>query len=125
MAFDDKENKNLENANVSDEELQKMIEEMQDSINEYSYKADEICKKMSLTREQMANYINDPKNFSSTEWNILQKAKAEVDEFKEKIWEIFGKDIDVVNQYQAKKDLKKRRRKLLSGSNKKNWIQVS
>lgn len=56
-------------------DLMHMVQEMNDKINEESYK---ICSKTGMSEQQLMEYAENPNNFSEHQWRTIQKGKGEM-----------------------------------------------
>lgn len=75
--------KKLESPNEKDrEEALSIANELKDRLEKQALA---LCQTVGMDPKTIENYINNPANFSSTEWQSMNQAKANLDEYKEEI----------------------------------------
>lgn len=80
----------------------------------------EICKKVNLSHKELQGYLKDKKNFSSSEWNYMQKERK----FEsQKMWDSVGEKAKEAYQekMQRRREIKKKKKNL---GLRKGWIEV-
>lgn len=112
-----------------DPEVETMLTAMKDMHKDIDNKLRKIYELSGLKRDQIASYINDPRNFTAQEWEILQ---ARRDQVENKLLSFLGPKVQAerekaknqgLSKAQASEQAKNRKSKTLA-ARKKNWIPV-
>jgi hypothetical protein len=73
----------LTSSDVKDrEEAQKIADELKAKLEEQVIK---LCETLGMDPQVIAQYINTPSNFSPEEWQAMEKAKTELESYKESL----------------------------------------
>ena len=64
------------------EEAQKIAGELKAKLEDQVMK---LCETLGMDPEVIAQYINTPTNFTSEEWQAMEKAKTELESYKESL----------------------------------------
>ncbi len=118
------EKSRMEIEKMTSEDLQEQIKNIQEDLKVFDSKADEVCKRLGMTRGELKKYIENPSNFSPVEWETMQSVKADLDAFKDSIAKALNVptegDDDKKN---TTKSLDKKPR--FVGMKKQSWIPMS
>lgn len=114
---------------VLDPEIQAMMDKMRDMHMDIESKLRKIYELTGMNREQIQNYVDNPKNFTTEEWNNLQKNR---DTIQGQLLAFLGskvradRDRLVTQELQRKKagELTKNRKSKMIAARKKNWISM-
>jgi hypothetical protein len=109
---------------IADKDIPHIIEKIQQDLEEFDNKANDVCKKTGMNKEQLEKYVNNPSNFSAADWSILQKVRIEVEDFQKKIWDALDKNPEDAIQMKKENDSKAKARRI-KGRYKKNWIPMT
>ncbi len=112
---------------MSTDDLLMEVERIKLELEDYDQHAEKICERMGMTRSQMRKYAENKKNFSAEEWQQLEKARNEIDVFKEDFWKVFNKTppteaLETENEALPTKKVKKKRH--FVGMKKQKWIPM-
>ncbi len=69
-------------ASLTLEDLEKLLSRTQGMVDQLNSRAEAVAKESGMTREEMAEKLKDPKNFSPEEWQTLQAMKKQVEQFQ-------------------------------------------
>jgi len=64
------------------EEAQKLADELKTKLEEQVVK---LCESLGIDPQVIAQYINTSANFSPEEWQAMEKAKTELEQYKESL----------------------------------------
>ena len=112
---------------MSTDDLLMEVERIKLELEDYDQHAEKICERMGMTRSQMRKYAENKKNFSKEEWQQLEKARSEIDVFKEEFWKALHKTpptepLETENEALPTKKVKKKRH--FVGMKKQKWIPM-
>ncbi|WP_420422059.1 hypothetical protein [Simkania sp.] len=65
--------------NGSPEEKKQAVERVMNMKKRIEEETKKICEKTGMTEEQLAQFSNDPKNFSPGQWEAIESAKKKLD----------------------------------------------
>jgi hypothetical protein len=104
--------------NMKMDEIDNVMVKVQSLIEKLNSQSDQLLQEMGLTKEQMLQYADDPKNFSKEQWEIIQYMKKEAEKFQSTLQ-------DAAPDH-AKEQLKRAEMKLQPKKKKppkNNWMQ--
>lgn len=61
------------------ENISQMMQELNDTRVQIDTLLKEVQERLNMSPEQINAYIENPKNFSETEWKAIQRKKAQID----------------------------------------------
>ena len=64
-------------------DMDEVIERLEDALSKLNEHMEKVYENTGMTKEELETYANDPKNFSSDEWSLLNKIRTELNEFQE------------------------------------------
>jgi hypothetical protein len=102
-----------------DPEVREMMKKIEDMKQDLSNKMENIHRKSGLTYDQIRVYMENPKNFSKTEWEKIQKTK---DELGEKVWNALGQELKPKTTHERENIAGERKAKTLGA--RKRWIPM-
>jgi hypothetical protein len=107
------------------EEYLKLLEKTQDKLDSLNQKAELIASNLGMTREQMNEFANNPKNFTPQQWETLQRIKKESLDFQETTIQKLqqAQEAMLASEPKAEGGPKKEAQKK-KGGKKKNWLQL-
>ena len=103
------------------EEKKKIIERIVTMRKRIEEETKRICEKTKMSEEELLQFSNDPKNFSESQWEMLENAKVNLDKGVEEARQAIRKSASQSSKNEGgvvKKERRKRKRK-----KPKNWIQ--
>ncbi len=113
--------------NITDEELKAIFEKVKDKSRALRKLTDKLHDGFSnvtgMTPKALGQYIENPQNFSSKQWEEIQKTKRQHEKELKKLYSAVGLDFEKEKEKEEKKKAQKKRRKQL-GMKKKNWIPI-
>ena len=110
----DAEGKMAGGAQLTLEDLEKLLERTQGVVDKLNRQATEMAAEKGLSRDEMAHYVENPKNFSGEEWKAMQSMKTQVDQFQKMLMRSV-----IAGQGSAPKEEKGR-----PGKQKRDWIPM-
>lgn len=75
-----------------------MLEKMASMHDDIQRKLEDAYQQAGLTKKDISQYLDDPKNFPSYQWEVIQKQRKDL---ANKIWSMVGEDTKP--QIEAKK----------------------
>lgn len=106
---------------VAENDFSEIVGKTQSKLDDLSEKAEEIYKRTGMTREQLEVYAANPNNFTTEQWEALQKVKAACERYKQ---EVRGRMTAADPQYEEKVVKQKRQKQLHRFAKKKHWIPL-
>jgi len=105
---------------VGDMEVDDMLKRLRDMDEDLQKKMERVCEVSGMTKREIERYIENPHNFTDSQWNKIQQEKEELEE---KIFAAIGiKAKKRILKKKKKKIAKGRRGKTLGG--RKGWLQM-
>ncbi len=106
-----------------DEEKKELRKEFQ-RLSKLSKGLDEdlenLYSKSGLTPKQISDFLDNPKNFSGAQWELIQKER---EKYNKKIYKAAGKEVaEKEEKKQQKKKSGKQRKKFLG--KRRGWLQM-
>jgi len=80
-----------ETSHTSAEEVDvdQLLHQLQGSLDELTERAEQIYQATGMTKEQLEEFAENPKNFSEEEWKLLGDVKDEIRHMREEADKIF------------------------------------
>jgi hypothetical protein len=101
------------------EDMEVLLSRTQGIIDKLNRKANEICTKMGVSREELSRAVEEPANFGSDEWKAIQAIRQQVDEFHKSLMQaIFQQK----NENLVKTTREEQKKQPLKG--RKNWLPM-
>lgn len=95
-----------------------VVKATQDKLDEYNIKAEEVLQKTGMTREELDAYASNQDNFSSEQWQALQKLREATEELRRRTYKVVGEE-------NLKKSIEKERGKQAHRfGKKKDWLPL-
>lgn len=105
---------------VADPEMEVMLKRLRAMDDDLQSRMNRICELSGMSKEEVARYIENPKNFSTFEWERMQKEKEVLEE---KLYSSIGIQAKKrILMKKKKKIIKDRKGKTLG--TRKGWIQM-
>lgn len=102
-----------------------LMKKTQNKVDELNSQADELIRKLGMSREEIENYSQNPQNFSKEQWEMLQKVRRECEVFKEKTIKALDEaGAQVIEQQKPEKNNPTKRKEKKKFVKKKNWLQL-
>lgn len=98
-----------------------IISKTQEKLDELNEKAEEIFQRTGMTREQLEVYASNPNNFSSEQWEALQKVKEACEKYKR---EAISRVNDTNFEKKVEKQKQKKKKQPHRFAKKKHWIPL-
>lgn len=101
-------------------ELDERLKIFEKSHDDLKKQIDDIFLQSGMTQKTITDYLNNPNNFSSTQWALIQQQREQL---QEKIWKMVGKKYkQIFTAKQQAKSSKERKGKTLGA--RKNWMPM-
>lgn len=104
---------------LSLEDMEILLSRTQEIIDKLNRKANEICKKKGLTREEFSKIVEEPSHFHPEEWEAVQTMQKQVDDFHKSLMHA---SIHLKNEHLVKSRREEQKKQPLKG--RKNWIPM-
>ena len=102
-----------------DPEIREMMKKIDDMKQDLLKKMEYLQRTGGLTYEQVRAYMENPKNFTKTEWDKLQQTKNELGD---KVWNALGEELKPKAEHVRENVEGERKGKTLGA--RKRWIPV-
>ena len=103
-----------------DPEVTEMLKKIEDMRNDIEQQIEFISRQSGWSKEKIWQFTNDPKNFSSEQWAIVQNENKA---FVDKVWAAVAPAIEI-HKDQAKKSQEVKDRKGKFIGSRRKWINT-
>ena len=105
---------------VGDMEVNDMLKRLRDMDEDLKKKMERVCELSGMTKREIEKYIENPHNFTASQWDKIQQEK---DQLEEQLFAAIGiKAKKRILKKKKKKMARGRRGKTLGG--RKGWMQM-
>lgn len=105
---------------LADADIETMFNKMRKMDEDLQNRMERICELTGMSRHEVKSFIENPNNFTSSQW---QKVQQEKDELERKIYASIGMKAKQQIAKKKKKKITKSRKGKTLGS-RKGWIQM-
>lgn len=63
------------------DDLEAVLERTQEMIDQLNQKANMICEKLNMTRDELSAFVANPDNFNKEDWEAIQRMQEHVEQF--------------------------------------------
>ncbi|MDR3625091.1 MAG: hypothetical protein P4L16_08155 [Chlamydiales bacterium] len=106
-------------ADITVEQMEGMLEHVQGVIDQLNQKANAVAEKVGMTREEMAHFVEDPQNFGTDEWKMIENMQKQIDSFHKTLVQTMLSQENELLVKKERDDQKKNKH-----FTKRNWIPM-
>lgn len=107
-------------AKLTDEQIAEMFERARRMKEEIESKLQEVYDKTGMTRKQVQNYMQNPKNFTVQEWQNIQIGRQD---WEGRLYNLIGQEYKAKREKVVQDQNSKERKGKTLGA-RKNWIPM-
>lgn len=105
---------------ISDEETDEMLKKLRNMDEDLQSRMSRVCELSGMSSSEVQRYIENPDNFSMTQWSKIQHEKEALED---RVYAVIGLEAKKRKIKKKKKKMAKGRRGKTLGS-RKGWIQM-
>ena len=102
----------LKDARKENRDMSEVIQKIKGDLEKLHDVAESVYQETGMDKDEVQEYIKDPKNFSNDEWALLSNIKEETESCKKEIIKSVEKETisDIVGKNTTKKKKKRKKR---------------